>query len=329
MSARGLLVSLAVLVLGAFAVDRAIGRYARAHFLPNRLLSEARAAGDHCVLTLGDSRMEAGVDPAALERALRAEGAPVCVAPLGLGAVGLEGQMMALRSYLATPRSPRVVILGFAVLLPGETSDPAEMVGNRAVELAWSKPSDVRAYYPRYPLEDLDRGNRFLIERSTALTTYESILWLRTQKLQDAFLRRGAPQAANRFGLLSDMKALLEGFAGDAESRLARADHWQNDPWFERIRSMVDGSGARLLLVHVPMASAYRARVENGERWRSYLAWLTADLAAHGDAYADLASSADDSLFADGIHLSEAGAVVFSEALGRAAASLVKRAEAQ
>ena len=41
------------------------------------------------------------------------------------GAVGLEGQTMALRAYLATPRSPRLVILGAAVLLPGEISDPA------------------------------------------------------------------------------------------------------------------------------------------------------------------------------------------------------------
>jgi hypothetical protein len=272
--------------------------------------------------------MAAGVDPAALERALRSEGAPACVAPLGLGAVGLEGQMMALRSYLATPRSPRVVILGFAILLPGDTADPSEMVGNRAVELAWSKASDVRLYYPGYPLEDLDRGTRFLIERSTALTTYESILWIRAQKLQDALFHRGAPAAeANRFGLVSDMHALLEGFAHAAESRLARADRWRNDPWFERIRALVDRSGARFLVVHVPMTSAYRRRVESGERWRGYVAWLEADLAAHGDAYADLSAVAGDSLFGDGIHLDEHGAVVFSEALGRVAAPLVSGAE--
>jgi hypothetical protein len=323
MSARGLFLSLAVLVVGTIVVDLAIGRYARTHFSPNRLLAEARAAGDRCVLTLGDSRMAAGVDAAVLERTLRSQGVPVCVAPLALGAVGLEGQMMALRSYLATPRAPRLVILGVAMLLPGDVSDPSDMVGNRAVELAWSKASDVRLYYPNYPLEDLDRGTRFLIERSSALTSYQSLLWFRAQELQDRLIHRGAPRAANRFGLLSDMNALLGVFATNAESRLARADRWRNDPWFERIRAMVDRAGARLLVVHVPMTSAYRARVEASERWRSYAAWLEADLAAHGDEYSDLSSSADDSSFDDGIHLDARGAVVFSEVLGHVAAAVV------
>jgi hypothetical protein len=115
------------------------------------------------------------------------------------------------------------------------------------------------------------------------------------------------------------MNKLADAFASDATQRLDRwAGAWRESSWFESIDSLVHQHGANLVVVHIPMSSGYRQRVNQTEEWRSYSAWLAEDLTRRGDAYVDLSASVEDGHFGDGVHVDHEGAQVFSQALGRA-----------
>jgi hypothetical protein len=316
---RNLIASLLMLGGGLGSIDALLAHYARAHFVPNQVLRAALAAGDGCVLTIGDSRIAAGIDPVALESAVSVGGAHACVAPLGIGAVGIEGQTLALRAYLSAPRSPRVVVLGAGPLLPVDPIDPSDMVGNGAEELAWSRAGDVRAFYPAFPISDLDRGLRFSIARATAFQSYSSLVWAKVQGAQNAMLGAPSRGPANRFGLIEDMQALADTFTRGASRQLERwAGNWQEGAWFERIRALVHAKGATLVVVHVPVRESYRRAVNDTLLWKSYEAWLRRELAAGGDEYVDLSASLADALLEDGVHANAEGARIFSETLGTA-----------
>jgi hypothetical protein len=325
-SVTGGLVGSVLVVLGGLSVtDVALSRYAQVHFGPNRLLRAAVATGDRCVLTIGDSRMEAGVDPESLIEALDRDGRATCVASLGIGAVGLEGQSLALRRYLSAPRHPLVVVLGVGLLLPGDSVDPSQMVGNAALELAWSNAADVATFFPGFPLRDFDPGVRFSIERTNAMQSYASLIWAKVQGVQ-TWLTSGQDGVgpSNKFGLLDDMNKLAETFARDAGARLERwQGDWRESSWFEYVDQTVRQRGAKLVVVHVPMNSAYRRRVNDTQLWGSYSAWLAKDLAKRGDAFVDLSASVDDARFGDGVHVDRDGAALFSRALGQAVRSAV------
>jgi hypothetical protein len=319
-STRSLVASLLMLAGGLGSVDALLAHYAQGHFVPNQVLRSAIGAGDGCVVTIGDSRIAAGIDPVALESAI-SPGRPPCVAPLGIGAVGIEGQTLALRAYLSAPRWARVVVLGAGPLLPVDTVDPSEMTGNTAEELAWSRAGDVRAFFPDFPLRDLDRGLRFSIARATALQSYASLVWAKVQGAQNTMLGASNKGPANRFGLIEDMQALAGAFANGASRQLERwSGNWHEGPWFEEIRKLVHAEGAMLVVVHVPVRALYRRTVNDTALWKSYEAWLRADLAKNGEAYVDLSACLDDALLEDGVHANAEGARIFSQSLGRAIA---------
>jgi len=317
---RRLLASLAALGASLAGVDATLAHYAQAHFGPNRILNQAIAAGDGCVVVIGDSRMQAGIDAGSLRSAL---GAGSCVASLGIGALGIEGQGLALRRYVSAPREPVAVVLGAGPILPMEPVDPSKMVGNMAVELAWSRAQDVGAFFPGFPLRSLDPGLRFSIERTNAIETYASLVWEKMQPWQ-ARLAGSSVGASNRFGLVEDMRRLVDGFAVDALERLERwSDAWSEGPWFDAIDATARATGAALVVVHVPMPAVYRRRVNDTPLWRAYQAWLSADLRKRGDRYIDMSASIDDSLFEDGVHLDAEGARLFSRQLGKAMTAYV------
>jgi hypothetical protein len=319
---RNLLASLLMFGAGLGSADTLLAHYAQGHFVPNQVLRSALAAGDGCVVTIGDSRIAAGIDPAALASTFEASRAQACVASLGIGAVGIEGQTLALRAYLSAPRSPRVVVLGAGPLLPADTIDPSDMAGNAAEELAWSRAADVTDFFPNFPLRYLDPGLRFSIARTNAIQSYASLVWIKVQGVQSALIGNAPGGPANRFGLIEDMQTLARGFATAATVLLQRwAGRWRNSPWFETIRTQTRASGAVLVVVHVPVREIYRRNVNQTALWKSYETWLRADLASHGDVYVDLSGSLDDGLLEDGVHANALGARLFSRAVGDAIAA--------
>ena len=332
-STRLLWVSAILAIAGLGLIDFGYGRYATHHFVPNMTLQKAEAAGTRCLVTLGDSRMAAGIDAPILTTALRAGAIETCVAPLAIGALPISGQAMALRRLMHDLGVPRWVVLGASAgtLLEENSPDPSAFFGNRAAELAWSDSSDIYRYYPRFPFADLDRGVRFWFARSNALTTYASATWIKTQALQDRLVGNRPETQRNRFGSLKDMQALLGSFRDQATQALAAPNGgYRLNPWFELVRSLVHHSGARLIVLEVPMPASYRREVLDSSAGRRYRGWLESQLARSGDAFLDMSAprSIHDRDFADGIHLDKDGAKAFSSDLGEKLAPLLASAAA-
>ncbi|MGD0678777.1 MAG: hypothetical protein ABSC94_25505 [Polyangiaceae bacterium] len=330
MAGRSLSLSAVLALVGLLVLDVALGKYAETHFAPNSILRAAEAAGDGCVLTLGDSRMQAGIDSASLGSALRRAGMPCCVAPLAIGALPISGAAMAMRRFVADGKRPRVVVLGESAgsLLPYvDAPDPADFfVGNGAAQEVWSVGSDVSLFYPGFPFRDFDRGVRFLLTRTNALQTYDSLVWVKAKELQERFVRHGVVEPRNRFGTISDMRALVESFRASAMRALRRYDaRWRTSPWFDMVRAIARGRGVPLVVVEVPMPSAYRDRVLASPEGIRYRDWLRTRLSDSGDFFIDLSapSSIGDESFSDGVHLDESGARAFSMDLGQALAPIL------
>jgi hypothetical protein len=325
---RALLLSLATAFAGVTALDLAYGRYAGRHFGPNATLAEAEAVGDGCVVALGDSRMAAGFDPASVASALQRAGSPRCVAQLSIGGTPISTSAMAIRRYVADGRRPAMVVVGESPgsLLPfPKTIDPSDLFGNRAAEIAWSRASDVELFYPGFPFTDLDRGVRFSLARTNALVTYESGAWLKVKTLQERLVAGPPTAPRNRFGTIADMNALLDDFRSAALVSLAEYDgRWEHSRWFDLLRAVVRASGARLVVVELPMISRYRAEVLESPAAQRYRAWLRDDLAKDGVPVIDLShpSTIHDEDFGDGLHLDEGGARRFSTELGDRIAAL-------
>lgn len=318
---RSLLISFVAATSCLGVIDITFGRYARTHFVPNMTLRKAEASADHCLVTLGDSRMVAGIDEAALGNALTAAGSPVCVRQLAIGALPVSGEAMALRRFIADGHEPAVVVLGASAgsLLAADAPDPSAFFGNRAAELAWSKPSDVSTYYSRFPFGDFDDGIRFSLARTNSLATYQSLVWVKVQTLQDRLVGVDSNGPRNRFGSMGDMRALLEVFRAEALSALTRQDgHWQLTPWFELIRRLAHEAQARLVVLEVPMPSSYRREILDSAPGRRYRQWLKGELENNGDELVDISASKSigDVDFGDGIHLDADAARRFSTELG-------------
>ena len=130
-------------------------------------------------------------------------------------------------------------------------------------------------------------------------------------------LREDEPR--NRFGAVSDMQALLAGFRRGAMKSLEHFDgHWRASAWFELLREVAHRSGARLIVIEVPMRSSYRAEVLQTRAARRYDDWLRTELLRAGDLFLDESSprAVTDDDFGDGLHLDAAGSRRFSAELG-------------
>jgi hypothetical protein len=327
-----LLVALATAGAGLFAVDRGLAWYAPRHFIPEARMRAALARGDDCVVLAGDSRMVAGYDEAAFSSALGAAGRNDCLATIAIGALRVQGLALAIREYFERGGKPRLLVLGTAedtLLPPDPPLDPSAFIGNEAILLAWSEPSDVARLYPGFPLQSVrafDQGVRFAWARSTGLGTYLSLVWQPIQAYQDRLT--GQARARNVFGALSDMEASGRRMVKEARGLLARAlarpEAERLAPDFELILRTTAAAGARLAVVELPMPAAYREAVTNSPEGRRYLTWLRDYLARRGAVLVDLTHpewlAADQ--FSDFVHLNERGAAAFSHDLGRAIGEL-------
>ena len=311
-----------------------LARYAPRHYVPAQEMERGLAAGDGCILFLGDSRMVAALDPAALHHTLQASGRDRCHAGLAIGATDVAGVFLTAREYLSAGRLPRVAVIGKAgdsLLGSADPLPPEQMVGNNAIHLIWSTPRDVLDEVPGFPwasVEAFDRGFRFLVGRSSALGQYQSLVSARVQHLQELLVGDAAgPQ--NRFGAVGDMGSLEGEFRARAPKRLTQAMHGGADDryghWFRALAELLRSRRIPMLVVELPMPDDYRRSVTDTGLASSYEAWLANELVRHGDRFLDL-SRADwvrDHLFMDELHIGPAGATLVSTEIGRSLAPML------
>lgn len=300
------------------------GRTAPGHFLPEQKMSRALQASADCVLLLGDSRMDAGHSAEAFRAGSAPDGAGSCATNLAIGGTDVRGAFLAARRFFGLGgRTPRAVlgISADSVLDPKAALDPTDMVGNEAIHLIWSVPSDVFAQYPGFPFANIgvaDAGFRFLVGRATALGEYQSLVWLFVQRAQNRLTGMQA-ESRNGFGAVADMNGLELDFRQRARERLASVAGGNGGPlsWLDRLRELLRARRVPLLLVELPMPSSFQRGVSDSDTGREYRVWLLGQLSARGVDYIDLSRPEwlNDSLFADALHLNAEGAARFSHDL--------------
>jgi hypothetical protein len=329
--------SLLVPALTALALigvaDRLLASRAARHFLPEQKLEAAVAAGSGCILLLGDSRMDAAYSPSDLHNGLDRTGFDGCVADLSVGATDVSGAYLAAREYLARGGRPRLVVVGKvadSLIDPDSRLDPQQMIGNNAIHLLWSRPSDVVLEVPGFPaasIEAFDAGFRFMVGRATAIGRYQSLFWVRVQRAQDRFLT-GPEPTVNRFGQISDMSRLEENLRTKALSRMGHAMTASTErelgTWFTRLDQLFQDARIPFAIVELPMPERYRRLVTRTPQAVAYQRWLTERLVLSGGTSIDLGEPTwiDDALFADALHLNPEGAKRLSRDLGERLATL-------
>ena len=325
---RSLITSLLVAGFLVGLAATALGRYGKHHFIPQQQMETAVAAGDDCVLFLGDSRMVAALDSEALHRTLKSGGPDACHVELAIGATEISGMYLTARHYLSSGRHPRLAVIGKvgdSLLGPAKPLRPEEMVGNNAIHLTWSSPSDALLEVPGFPaasIAALDDGFRFLAARTSALGRYQSLVSARIQRLQAALVSASGG-AQNRFGALGDM-ALLEGrLRARAPARLAEAiggpSSARYGAWFTRLAELLRSRRIPMLVVELPMHDVYRRAVIESPQAEAYHSWLAGELTLHGDSFLDLSRAdwVNDELFDDELHLGRKGAALVSTEIAR------------
>jgi hypothetical protein len=324
MTLRDLVVRFLCLSAVLAVAELALEHHVQGHYLPETIFETAVAAGDRCVLTIGDSRMVAGTSGGVLRRELERAGSARCVAELAIGGTSTAAHYFAARRYLEQAgRKPRVLVVGtgLATLLAEDhVPDPETFIGNEALVLGWSKVGDVKLFYPGFPFEDFDPGFRFLAGRSSALTAYASLGWARVQAIQNRLVDATAPKR-NRFGLLTSMDELAASMRRAVVERLPEFPEKRGvDPWFLRLVELARAHRVPLVVVEVPMPSAYRSALSaspHRERVRDGIRRLVGEA---GETYLTPIDSSwvDDRYFDDGVHLGAEGAARFSAELSSA-----------
>lgn len=327
MTRKAFFVQLVLFVALLAAADLAADRIVQSRFVPLQTMKEALAAGDHCVTVMGASQMVAALDTQAFADAYAAIAPARCVANVAIGGTFVDAQVVAYQHYRTSGKRPAAVVLGFtaAGLLDDQAPEPDGLQGNMASVLYWSRTDDVTLEYPR-GIRDADNRLRFLIRRSTTLTSLESIFWLRAQQWQAA-LKGDQAQERNRFGLVGDMRALAAATARDYPGRM-ESQHvfggWREHRWLTRLKSDLAADGTPLLIVTLPTPPLVREAVEASPLSAPYQSWLAAQARSEGFTLLDLSRPAwlTGAMFMDDMHLNAEGAARFSKDLAAAVAEL-------
>ena len=312
---RALRAALVVAALGLVALNVAFAWWGHARFLPAQNTRRAVAQGNGCVLIIGDSRMVAGIDVAAMQESLRGRGMDVCVANAAVGGLPPQGFPIVLRHMLEQTQ-PRLVLLGLSGHELAETGPVtrAQLAGNGAAMLWWGQWGDSAFLFPGWPLKHLDDGLVFHLSRVSPLGALASALWKRAQQLQTALTTPNEARVdRNTFGQKADMEALAQAWvhAPPSAPTSARA---APPAWWSAFEAQLAERKLPLAVVRIPMPAAYRAGHPAAVEQLNHL------VAGHpGWRFGDLGVLPDgtEEDFPDGLHLGQHGASLFSQAIGQ------------
>lgn len=315
MSLRTVLSAVLVAVLLLFVADSA------AHFLasnsvPRQLIRKIGSAPATIhVLGIGNSLMAAGFDPFTVEQSFQQSGQRVTAVNGALGASGVIEQLLLARLAFRN-HAVRTMIYGFfddqlSYDLPLVNSD---LIGNHSM-LYYQEPQ-LTLQYANFSKPD---RLAFQVYRCCALLMDRTAIWAKVEKLRRRMQEIGMPRAeTNEFGRRADF-ALLEANTPESfERRLRQLIQSRTllSPPAQALLQQARDHGAKVVVVEMPMHPFHVRSFYDQPIWDEYRTKIRQALAQEGATY--LVASQwvlDDRLFADHLHLSNAGAVRFSQLL--------------
>lgn len=266
-------------------------------------------------LFLGNSLVQAGADPSAFAAA--APGSSL--RGVGLGSSSPVEHDVLLRRGLRL--EPRRVLYGYYddQLFRRHPSGFGDLVGNRAMAYYLDPETAIGYYAAGDPLRAwqmrLVGRLPMLVERTT--------LWAKVERLRRRLGEIGlGAVATNRFGRVEDF-GLLEAANGEEFRRLCAAILADRRAFDAPVVDLIERSratGARVVLIEMPMAKSHRERFYDQPEWRRLRSHIREQAARLGAECIDASAWIGDEGFADYLHLNRQGAAEFSARLAKAVA---------
>ena len=305
--------TIAALLACLSVLNLAVVRLTR-NSVPRQVLARAARSASADTLALGNSLIAAGFDPAAFVKGEQLPGNRGAV-NLGLGASNPVEHLLLLRAALRAGAQPRTLIYGFydLQLTAPITLSTHELFGNHAM-LYYTEPEYGRQFF----YLSLHDRIEFALMRHFPMTVDRGAIWAKIELFRRKLAEQGLQrQETNRFGNVADFSQLeapeAAQFARDCAAQ--RAQDF-NSAVREIFRQAL-ASGARVVVVELPIHPYHVATFYHTPEWRQYASAMRQKLAAENISFIDASEWIPaETDFADHLHLTEQGAVQFSERLG-------------
>jgi hypothetical protein len=272
---------------------------------------------------LGNSLVEVGCDAEVFRKKWPAQEDNPTPVNLALGATTPVEHYLILKAALDQGMKPKYVIYGFFddQLTTGARGEWQDLVGNRAISYYFA---DEAAGF--YAPDSLMKKWQLRLTARIPMTAERSSLWGRVEEVRRRIEEIGLPrQTANRFGRTRDFVALE---AADADSFNRRCEFAASQPtkFSGPVQGIIDvarNSGAKVIMVEMPMPSRHRAIFYSGAAWASLRKHLESVCRQEQAVYISAADWINnDAEFMDVTHLNEQGARRFSARLATEVAGL-------
>ncbi len=270
---------------------------------------------------LGNSLVEAGCDMGAFLTAWPHNQPPLSPLNLALGATSPVEHYLILNRALRQPLHLKYLIYGFFddQLNAAPRGGWSDLLGNRA--FSYYFPGEAASFYA--PGSRLKRWEMETVGHIPMLSERSSF-WGKVELFRRWLGGLGMPlRKTDRFGRVADFRSLeakdTQSFNRRCEAILKR--HAGFSAPIRDIIRLAQAHGARVILLEMPLPSHHRKLYYSSPEWARLRAHLqTLARQAHADYLSASDWVKDDGDFADPMHLSEAGAKVFSRELAAAIA---------
>jgi hypothetical protein len=288
--------------------------YLTRNSVPRRIMRHALESQPARVIALGNSLMAAGFDESVFDSAAGMTPSKGAV-NLSLGASSPVEQLLLLRYALAHGIQPHLLIYGFYDLQLTEKVrfSANDMIGNHAL-LYYLEPMYARQFYSLSARDSL----QFSAMHSVPMFADRGAIWAKVEILRRSMAGQGMPREnTNQFGRAADFSLLepanADAFRKDCEDAL----QLPLAPAVSELFRQAHEASMDIVLVEMPMRRAHRSQFYETKWWTDYTAHVRVLLRPYNVTFIDASDwAADDSLFADPLHLSQHGAALFSQRIG-------------
>jgi hypothetical protein len=310
---RQLVPTAAVLLAGILALNVVVAFLAR-NSMPRRILRHADQSRPASVLALGNSLVAAGFDSGVFDTAAGLS-SPHGAVNLGLGSTFPVEHLLLFRYAYSRGMRPGLLLYGFYdfQLTTADRFAIGDVIGNHSM-LYYMEPFYARQFYSLTAHDAV----QFDALRAFPMFADRGSIWGKVEILRRAMSQQGMPpQRSNQFGRASDF-SLLESDNPEVFRRQCQASlEFPLSPSVHELLRQARNADISVVVIEMPMRQAHRNLFYDTPWWNLYVAHIRKLLIPLGVSFVDASRwIEDDSLFADPLHLSDEGAVQFSQRLG-------------